>query len=149
MDGALEPATTLEHALRLTVREGILGETLAALEARLAADATEIPALQDRLRELGADEARHAELACSFAAWALSQDRGLAHVIEEEVAAWTEPPLRAASGLERWGVLDTKMRRAIRDHGLAAVIRPLVDQLCQAGEPTPTRSGEAPLVATR
>src|SRR5262249_38065314 len=36
VDGALDGGTTLESALRTTVREGVVGETLAALEARLA-----------------------------------------------------------------------------------------------------------------
>lgn len=140
IDGALERETTLEHVLRLTVREGILGETLAALEAMVSADTTEISSLAPRLRELADDEARHAELAFSFAAWALTQDPDLGHVIEDEVAAWSEPPLPVASGLERWGVLDTATRRTIRSAGFATVICPLVDQLRQLAAPAPARA---------
>lgn len=128
IEGALD-AVTLESALRLTVREGILGETLAALEARLAADRTSVPSLKERLVSLAADESRHAELAFVFAAWAVGQSPELARVVEEEVEQWQPPPLETASGLEDWGVLDAATRRVVRREGLALVVRPLVAQL--------------------
>lgn len=140
IDGALGE-TTLEAALRLTVREGVVGETLAALEARLAADTTSIPWLKERLVTLAADEARHAELAFAFAAWAVGRAPELARVVQEEVEEWQPPPLEAVSGLDGWGVLDTPARRAVHREGLAIVVRPLARRLSAAA----SRSAPAPL----
>lgn len=133
IDGALG-GTTLEEALRLTVREGVIGETLAALEARLAAEVVSIPSMKEPIRRLAEDESRHAALAYAFAAWAVSRAPELVRVVEEEVADWQSPALEVVSGLEAWGVLDTSARRAAHREGMARVVRPLARRVAGGGD---------------
>lgn len=129
IDGAITSQTTLADVLRLTVREGILGETLAALEARRAADVVESPWLKEQLVRVADDESRHAALAFRFAQWALDQDRTLIQVVESEVEAWQPRCARVRGGLESWGVSDSEARQSMYQAGLEMVIRPLVQQL--------------------
>lgn len=72
MDQALQE-TSLEDIVRLTVREGCIGETCAALEAAEAYEATIEPRAKTVLERIRADEFRHAELAWQFVSWALTQ----------------------------------------------------------------------------
>lgn len=65
--------TTLEEIVRLTVREGCIGETCAALEAAEACEATVDPDVKTVLEKIRADELRHAELAWRFVSWALTE----------------------------------------------------------------------------
>jgi hypothetical protein len=120
---------TLEEALRLAVREGMIGETLAALEAHVAAAMAEPPELKMELGVIAEEESRHAELAYAFGAWALGRSSRLARVVEDEVAAWRAPPPPRRPGLERWGILDGPARQRIHRRGLEHVVRPLVMQL--------------------
>lgn len=129
MDHALEGHTDLESVLRLVVREGMIGETLAALEVRAAAELAEPPALRAALATIADEESRHAELAYAFAAWAIGREPELAAVIDEELRAWDAPALPAAAGLERWGILDETRRRAARASGWSNVVTPLASQL--------------------
>jgi hypothetical protein len=68
------------------VREGCIGETLAALEFATLADACDDPGLAASLRMIASDEARHAALAWQFVQWALAREPALA----VEVAALFE-----------------------------------------------------------
>jgi hypothetical protein len=129
IDGALEGDTSLEHVLRLCVREGMIGETLAALELMASADLTPLPRLKKELASIGADEARHAQLAYSFAAWALSRDPALMEVIDEEVSDWECASASTAEGLEQWGIIGAAARRSIHREGFELAVRPLVEQL--------------------
>lgn len=120
---------TLEQTLRLAVVEGMIGETIAALEAHVAADVAGVPGLPGLLKEIANDESRHAELAYAFAAWALLQQPHLASVIAEEIAAWAPPSSPGRAGLAPWGVLDAHERERIHEQGFATVVKPLVSQL--------------------
>jgi hypothetical protein len=133
MHRALDGDTSLESVLRLVVREGIIGETLSALEVRHAADLAEIPTLREALATIAAEEARHAELAFVFAAWALEQDRTLGAVIDEELACWEAPALPVVSGLERWGILDESSRERVRADGIERVVKPLARRAARGG----------------
>jgi hypothetical protein len=144
MDAALDGEVTLESVLRLAVREGIMGETFAALEVRHAVDHAELPWLKAALAAIADDEARHAELAFVFAAWAQARSPELASVVTEEIAECDSPPLptalsslsrREARGLARWGVLDEKQRRAVRERALTQVVLPLVHDGCVGAWP--------------
>ena len=66
-------ATTLRDVVRLTLREGCLGETLAALEARHALAHCTEPRVSAVLELIAKDERRHAELAWRFVRWALER----------------------------------------------------------------------------
>jgi hypothetical protein len=135
VDGALQGELSLERTLRLAVREGMIGETLAALEVRAAADFCAFDFLRDAINTIADEESRHAELAYAFAAWALSRAPELSHIVREEIDQWSSPPVQAVSGLERWGILDETRRRVVREQGLNTVVRPLVAQLLE-GAPT-------------
>lgn len=65
-------ATDLPALVDAVIREACLGETLAAFEAREAAERAEDPAVQAALRKIAGDERRHAELGWRFVQWALS-----------------------------------------------------------------------------
>ncbi len=76
------PAATLEAAVVAAVREGCVGETIAAILAEEAAAVAVDPECRDALEAIAADEARHAELAWRFVAWALDEDAQLGGAIE-------------------------------------------------------------------
>jgi hypothetical protein len=132
---AFDDGTTFESVLRSAVREGIVGETLAALEVRHAADLAEPPGLKAKLETIAEDEARHAELAFVFAAWVLARAPGLACVLEDEMARWDPPALPTVRGLGRWGILDQAERGAVRERGFAHTVAPLVRQLVRNARP--------------
>jgi hypothetical protein len=71
LGGPLAVDATLEAIAVSTIREGCVGETVAAIvAAEQLARATE-PAVRAALSEIAADEARHAELAWRILAWAI------------------------------------------------------------------------------
>lgn len=129
IDGALDNDVSLEHVLRLCVREGMIGETLAALELMASVELTSLPRFKTELASIAEDEARHARLAYSFAAWALARDPALIDVIHEEVSSWECASTPTADGLEQWGIIGAAERRAIHRDGFELAVRPLVAQL--------------------
>lgn len=70
------------------VKEGCVGETLAAVQAAVQLDGAHDPAVRKALEEIARDEARHAELAWRFVAWAVRT--GGAPVIQAVEAAFEE-----------------------------------------------------------
>lgn len=142
--GPLGGHVNLEHVLRDDVRTGMIAETLAALELRVAAEHAGTPELRSTLRAIGADEARHAALAYRFGAFALARDPALAAVIEQELADWRTPEAPARPGLEPWGVVDATERMALARTGFDTLVVPLVEQLLRnaraQASARPTRS---------
>lgn len=59
--------------LKLVLREGCIGETVAALDALRDAESTSDPLIESALRQIARDEQNHAELAYRFMAWGLTQ----------------------------------------------------------------------------
>jgi hypothetical protein len=70
-----------------TVREGCVGETLAALEAAEALQHCEDEAARPVLERIAAEEAQHAQLAWRFVAWALEARSGAGAAALREVVA--------------------------------------------------------------
>ncbi len=126
---ALADGRTLESVFRLVVRESILGETLAAVEAAHVVPFIECAAFREELRALAEDEARHAELGFVFAAWAIGQDPSLRLALEQELAGFTLPRPRACVGVETWGVLSTEERQRVHASAHKLVIVPLCERL--------------------
>lgn len=121
--------TSLEDVVRLVVREGCIGETCAALEAREAAEHAQDPALAELLRGVADDEARHAELAWRFVSWALTQSPGpvarvLTRELEDAEAAATSVPSADEQLLLAHGIVPDGLRAALRNATLAEVVRP-------------------------
>ena len=91
LGGEIHVGPRLADLAASTVREGCVGETLAAVvAAEQLARATD-PAVRAALARIAEDEARHAELAWKTVAWAVREGGG-------EVRAAVEQAFRAALG---------------------------------------------------
>jgi hypothetical protein len=127
--------SSLEEIVLNTVREGCVGETVAAVEAREAAEYATDPALRALLLEISEDETRHAELAYRFVQWALPLGGpALERAVRREFAALAEqipfdqiaPP---SSELLRHGLLPEALRREIRGQAIAQIVLPCSETL--------------------
>jgi hypothetical protein len=130
IDGALQVATP-RAIVAATIREGCIGETLAALEAALAAERATDPVIVQTLKTIHADEGRHAALAWRFIRWALENGHITANELEAEfesaVADTETHPTsteRASDPGRQHGILDRGSRAALRTAALEGVIRP-------------------------
>lgn len=122
-------ASSLAEVVRLVVREGCIGETCAALEAREAALHVRAPALAELLGGIADDEARHAELAWRFVSWALERAPvAVGAVLEQELASAAggvpSAPSADQQALLAHGIIDEALRIAVRNAALREVIRP-------------------------
>jgi len=115
---------------RLVVREGCVGETTAALEAREAAAHACSPQLAALLSGVADDEACHAELAWRFVSWALDQKpQAVAAVVRRELSLAAQPatPAGAAAGeavLLAHGIVPERLRGELRKAAFSEVIEP-------------------------
>ncbi len=100
----------LEAMLLACVREGCIGETIAALEIATAAAHCEDPKLAALLRSIADDEARHAGLAWRFVQWALGQQPELRTKVLDVFASLHVREQEAEC-------LDAEQRRLLRAHG--------------------------------
>lgn len=146
MDNALTE-TKLADIVRLTIREGCIGETVAALEAAEAAAACSEPHIKASLLTIQADELRHAELAWRFVQWALGQSDSetspgeLASLVAEEFrsalsacdSSESPAPERDAAVAASYGVLGDSARREVRRAALERVIAPCARELLASG----------------
>jgi hypothetical protein len=131
VEGSLEGGS-LEQIVLNTIREGCVGETVAALEAHEAAEYAADPAVRALLLQISEDETRHAELAYCFVQWALSSgDAALQAAVEHEFAALATQTTTAHGTLSaedeqrlRHGIVPEAMRRVLRARAIAQVILP-------------------------
>lgn len=129
IDGALDEGTPTD-ILRMVVREGCIGETVAAIEAAEAAEHATDPVVKAVLEQIATDEQRHAELAWRYVAWALEGDGRLADTLLAEIDAVAREsgPRRTldADGPERLshGVVGENLCALIRERALASIITP-------------------------
>jgi hypothetical protein len=129
VEGSLD-AASLEEILVLTVREGCIGETVAAIEALEASEHAEDPVIRALLQRISADETRHAELAWRFVTWALS---GLAPDAPERsrVAAELErgrAPMTAARPAELDAESQRYLAHGLLPESLSTALRSAVDE---------------------
>ncbi len=147
---APEPRASIVDVAAAVVREGCIGETLAAFCARVACESAADPAARSVLATIAEDEAEHAALAWRFVAWALGAASGPARVaiaaavreaFDEALACPLEPAGKApdvpdrASGssrLRHHGRLSASERRAALAEGLHGVVRPCARALLDA-----------------
>ncbi|MCU0697146.1 MAG: hypothetical protein MUC96_11495 [Myxococcaceae bacterium] len=126
---------SLLEAARAAVLEGCIAETLAANEARHAAERCVDPLLRTVMGAIAEDEGRHAELAWAFAGWALEvgDDAVRTGVAAAAEVAMREAEQTAATGagpdLSDWGALPEALRLSLAREHLARVIRPALDHL--------------------
>jgi hypothetical protein len=134
--GTADPHESFTDTVLACVREGCIGETLAALELTTLADACTDPRLSASLRMIADDEARHAALAWRFVQWALDREPGLASQVAAtfERAVGPEPKAEVLDVHERellraLGCLPLDERRRLERAGLRRLIRPCADAL--------------------
>jgi len=130
-------AVELLDVVDLVIEEGCIGETGAALEAQWAADAAKDPSVARALRQIADDEARHAELAWRFVAWAATRDARVGGRVQSHLTAalarLTDSPAPARDATSRQlmahGVLDERTRRDARLASLSEVLPGVVARL--------------------
>jgi hypothetical protein len=134
MAGALED-TGLEQIVSLAFREGCVGETVATLEAREAAEAAGTPELRQVLTRIAADELRHSALAWKFVQWALGLGvPSVQRVLSAELARLTAEAERGPAIADSWGapehgVLSANRQATLRHLALVDVVLPCARQL--------------------
>ncbi|MFO0548099.1 MAG: ferritin-like domain-containing protein [Polyangiaceae bacterium] len=141
---ARAPLETDARALTVAlVQEACVGETLGAMEASLAAENTENPALRAALEEVASDEARHAALGWRSLAWLLARDPSLVPVARaafEREARLTSVPVDPsnasdpARGLPSPAAIEENRALTLRE-----VVLPAAAQLFRL-QPSFTRS---------
>jgi hypothetical protein len=109
MHGALDDLS-MAGLIESNLREGCIGETLAAEQMRRRAEHAQDPQLKAALLEICEDETRHAELAFRILAWCLAEAPDLTRRIVARVLA--EPrPRRGGGDNATWqGVLEPLLR---------------------------------------
>ncbi len=140
MEQALSEVS-LEDIVRLTIREGCIGETVAAMEASEAATLAKDPHIQGLLQRIATDELRHSELAWRFVQWALEQDARAEHpslhaVVSEELeiakrGVVARGQLEALSCSEHadYGVVSPATHQELRREAILNVVVPCAAEL--------------------
>jgi hypothetical protein len=135
--GSVTVAGDLAGLAASVVKEGCVGETLAAIQASAQHEAATDPAVRAALVVIAADEARHAELAWRTVAWAVAEGgaevrRAVRAAFDEALATLPAPePIAAdlAAELAAHGRLDGAALRRAFERGVADVIRPAMRTL--------------------
>jgi hypothetical protein len=126
-----------------TVEEGCVGETVAALEARAAAELASDDAVRTVYLRIHEDESRHAELAWRFVRWAAELggapvQAALRDAFERTIERFEgQTPLESIHEprLEAHGVLSERRKQALRSQVMNEVIRPALAELLSPSEP--------------
>lgn len=131
IDGALEGADDLHAVVVDAVREGCIGETLAALQAEAARDAASDPAVRVVLDRIATDEARHAVLAWRFVVWAIGQGGDPVRAVAADafvrygtVARTQDPGTVDTAVMREHGRLPAREQAEVIARAIAQVIRP-------------------------
>jgi hypothetical protein len=148
IDGSLEDFD-VGSMLATLVREGCIGETLAAVEAVDALECAEDSAIRTVLERIAADETRHAELAWRALAWLIDAGRvQRAHVrriVDEALEeAAQEGPRPGDDDLRVFGIVGGSRRRDIRRQALSRVVRSCADAMIRT---TPRTSRASAAIA--
>ena len=133
LDGAFGGAIDLAEVVRLVVRKGCVGETVAAIEASEAEGRCIDPVVRRVLARIAVEEGRHAELAWRTVRWALDAgDPRVRQVLADELSLLeTEvevaaPPTTsdADERLLAWGCATDGLRAVLRASALERVVLP-------------------------
>lgn len=135
-------ATTLAEIARIAAEEGCVGETLGAALAAEQLGRTTDAAARRVLAKIARDEARHAELAWGFAAWAVREGgpaiaRVFAESISRAAQATIDAPIRSYDGidLDQWhahGRVTCEEAREIARRAVRDVVKPALALLSPA-----------------
>jgi hypothetical protein len=152
LEGAMPPVTLAEIAA-LTAEEGCVGETLGVLLAEQQLAMTSDPFVRSLLvnAHIVEDEARHAELAWRFVAWAVARGgepvrRAVRAAIRRAVTDTLAMPIRSYDGVDvdAWrahGRLTCADAHAVAERGVREIIEPCAAALL--GDPPPRRATDA------
>jgi hypothetical protein len=138
--GALDVRGCLEHlsladAVRSAVREGCVGETVAAVQAAEAFEHARDAGVKAALEQIRRDEWEHAQLSFQFVRWALELDATLGSAVLDELRECAPPVRREhdATEAERrraaHGLLPEAHLSAIAARVHAEVVSPLLSEL--------------------
>ena len=137
------PRRSLAACAAAAVREGCVGETIAAAIASAELDRARDPAARQALERIAADEARHAEASYRFVAWALATGsadvkRAVRLAFEQALAEPAACPAEMPPGVDidawhRFGRLTPSERHDVARATLADVIRPCAARLAELG----------------
>jgi hypothetical protein len=125
---------TLAAVAAETMRDGCVGETVAAAEARAAGETAVDPAISHAMACIVRDEQRHAELAWRFAAWAAEVGGAPVHKVlrdafEAAVTAPVPPADSHAVHHAGLGQLSAAEKVQIRAATIEAALRPAMRAL--------------------
>jgi len=129
-------SASLADAAAAAVREGCIGETIAAFTARAQAAQAVAPRARDLLERIADDEASHAELAWRFVRWALAQGdeavrrsvrKAFAESHSELQAPQPEEPNEAL--LNAHGRLSGRQQRELAHQALCEIVAPCAHAL--------------------
>jgi hypothetical protein len=144
LDGALDGASDLASIVRLVIREGCVGETVAAIEANEAEARCGDMVVRSLLGRIADEEGQHAELAWRTVRWALSLgDEAVHAAVRDELerlqaeALVVSPPTTTAAdeSLLEWGLATDALRAALRSSAIERVVIPgLVAALAATAE---------------
>ncbi|MEZ4382866.1 MAG: ferritin-like domain-containing protein, partial [Nannocystaceae bacterium] len=134
IDAALDGGGDLRSIVARALVEGCIGETLAALQAGVAAASTGDPAVAAALQSIADDELEHAALAWSFVRWAidaggLADAEGLIAAAIDAAEAEARAPIEVSADAEGdalavYGRLDAGAEQRLRRDGARTVILP-------------------------
>jgi len=137
IDRALNADTPLE-ILRAVIREGCIGETLAAVEAAEGREHATDTVVKQALLRIHVDETRHAELAWRTVKWAIAagfttpaeMERELTAAIDQALAeADATATLEGRDDLAAHGLLSPATTAEVRRVAIESVVRPAADAL--------------------
>ncbi len=140
LEGAL-PAPSLDHSLVTAIREGCVGETVAALQAAELGERVADPVLASALARIAADEKRHAELAFQFVKWAILRgDESARAVVQAEIEQVRRELASAVARIDshddarlaRSGVLGQGLAQSVRVAALEVAVLPGLESLLEA-----------------
>jgi hypothetical protein len=122
--------------VRLTFREGCVGESAAAHEARVSGEAADDETIRRVLVGIADDEERHALTAWKFMRWAVAEFGAVARgALIDEVArleSESSPPRFAHGELSRHALLDDEARLSLREQVVRQVVLPCARALLDA-----------------
>jgi hypothetical protein len=127
IDGALD-GFDLRDFVATLIREGCVGETVAAIEAREALEHVTDPAVRSVLETIARDELRHAVLAWRTLGWVVSSGRADRELVRGEVLTAlraVRPRARADShddALRPFGIVSEVRREELRLMAVSSVI---------------------------
>jgi hypothetical protein len=143
IDGALD-GFDLGDFLATLIREGCIGETVAAIEAREALEHVTDPAVRAVLETIARDDLRHAALAWQALGWVVASGRADRELVYgevlravREVRARSQPAAEDPS-LQAFGIVSEVRREELRLMAISSVIG-----RCATAAVRPPKTGRA------